>query len=202
MKHLKVTLEFLEPILGSSPADSDIYRTYIGSKAPDAKTIEDEVQDLGVEEVADSKMTIFQKKDGKPILRAYQIRGFFKGTCGFLRKIKTEECAKESAKISAYKKLIDGCIFVEPSVIPIEMHSGNLGICSRPLRASTPQGERVALASSEEAPVGSTITFVVICPDQYEAAVREWLDYGLYSGMGQWMNSGKGRFEVRSIEAI
>lgn len=30
--------------------------------------------------------------------------------------------------------------------------------------------------------------------DGLEKAVREWLDYGILKGIGQWRNSGKGRF--------
>ena len=43
MKEIKVRLTFTEPILGTSPADPDIYRKFIGSKAPDAASVEDEV---------------------------------------------------------------------------------------------------------------------------------------------------------------
>ena len=35
----------------------------------------------------------------------------------------------------------------------------------------------------------------VTCLDPaHMAAVREWLDYGQLRGLGQWRNSGKGRF--------
>lgn len=30
-------------------------------------------------------------------------------------------------------------------------------------------------------------------------AVREWLDYGMLRGLGQWRNSGKGRFTWEEI---
>lgn len=37
--------------------------------------------------------------------------------------------------------------------------------------------------------------FDVVCLDAaHEAVVREWLDYGQLRGIGQWRNSGKGRF--------
>ena len=49
---MKVKLTFTEAILGTSPADEDIYRTFIASKAEDAATIEDEVAALGVDAVA------------------------------------------------------------------------------------------------------------------------------------------------------
>ena len=38
MKELKVKLTFTEPILGTSPANPEIYREFIGSKSPDAAT--------------------------------------------------------------------------------------------------------------------------------------------------------------------
>ena len=67
--------------------------------------------------------------------------------------------------------------------------------CQRPLRAQTAQGERVSLANSEEIPAGSSCQFEVLCmDDSHEAAVMEWLEYGRLRGLGQWRNSGKGRF--------
>ena len=103
--------------------------------------------------------------------------------------------------MTAYKKVIDGCIFVEPRQIFIDLRGGKIGNCQRPLRAQTAQGERVALANSESIPAGSRITFiVVVMSDAYEKAVREWLAYGRYTGLGQWRNGGHGRFKVLSIE--
>ena len=49
---------------------------------------------------------------------------------------------------------IDGLIFIAPRQIPIKF-DGEMGICQRPLRAQTAQGERVALASSESIPASS-----------------------------------------------
>ena len=73
--------------------------------------------------------------------------------------------------------------------------------CQRPLRAQTPQGERVALAISDEIPEGAEMQFVIeVFNDSYEKFVKEWLGYGIYNGLGQWRNSGMGRFEVISYE--
>ena len=63
------------------------------------------------------------------------------------------------------------------------------------MRASTPQGERVSIAISEEIPAGASVTFdIVLLTSEHEALIREWLDYGIFSGIGQWRNSGHGRF--------
>lgn len=196
MKRMKVKLTFTESILGTCPANEDIYRAYIGSKSPDAETIEDEVAALGEEAVTEKAMTVFPRnKDGVPFVYDYQIKGFFKDTCGGLRKVSSTK----SAKIKAFKKEIDKLIFPFPREIPFENYEP-IGECQRPLRASTPMGERVSLAISEEIPAGATITFeIVLHCEEHEDAVREWLDYGCFSGLGQWRNSGKGRFTWEEI---
>ena len=169
MKELKVKLTFIEPILGTSPANPDIYREFIGSHAPDAASVEDEVAALGADAVAEKSMTIFPRlDDGTPFLYDYQIKGFFKDTCGGLRKVKDSS----SSKIKAYKKEIDKLIFPEPRTIPI-LFDGEIKECQRPLRAQTAQGERVSLAMSEEIPAGATCEFTVVCLcDDHIAQVR------------------------------
>ena len=49
MKKLHIKLTFTEPLLGTSPANEHIYRDFIGSKAPDAQIVEDEVAALGAD---------------------------------------------------------------------------------------------------------------------------------------------------------
>ena len=197
MKEMHIKLTFLESILGTCPSNSDLYRDFIATKAPDASTIEDEVAAIGADAVADRGMTVFPRlDDGTPFLYDYQIKGFFKDTCGGLRKVK----GTESEKIKAYKKEIDKLIFPSPRCIPI-LFDGEIGECQRPLRAQTAQGERVSLAISEEIPAGATIEFsITLLNDGNEKAVREWLDYGKFSGIGQWRNSGHGRFTWEELD--
>lgn len=197
MKEIKVKLTFLEEVLGTASADKEIHDTFIASKAPDAPSREEEIEALSVEEVIEKSMTVFPRNaDGKPIFWDYQIKGFFKDACGMLRKVPNSA----SSKIKAYKKEIDGLIFVKEREIPI-IFDGEIGSCQRPLRAQTAQGERVALANSETVPAGSTIEFTIqLMCDTHEKAVREWLDYGVFRGIGQWRNSGKGKFEWSEVE--
>ncbi|WP_298069937.1 hypothetical protein [uncultured Mailhella sp.] len=197
MKTIKVRLTFTEGLLGTSPANEDVYRDFIGSKAPDAATVEDEVAALGTDAVVEKGMTVFPRMaDGTPMLYDYQIKGFFKDTCGGLRRVK----GTKSEKLKAYKKEIDRLIFPEPRHIPI-LFTGEMTECQRPLRAQTPQGERVSLAISEQIPAGATVEFTVVCLcDDHEDLVREWLNYGKYSGIGQWRNSGKGRFTWEELQ--
>lgn len=194
---LKVKTTLLEEMLGTASSNPEIHEEYIASKAPDAPTREEEVAALGADEVFEKGMTVFPRgTDGNPILWDYQIKGFFKDACAALKKVPDSECGK----IKAYKKEIDGLIFVEPRKIPITF-DGPITICQRPLRAQTAQGERVALASSESIPAGATIEFEIkLLLPGHEKAVMEMLDYGKLRGFGQWRNSGKGRFEYELLE--
>ena len=190
MEKIRVRITFIEDVLGTSSADKDLHDTYIASKAPDAPSREEEVEAIGVAEVVKKDMTIFPRTEsGTPFLWDYQIKGFFKDSCGCLKRAD----GTKSSKIKAYKKEIDGLIFVDQRRIPLICD--HMGDCQRPLRAQTPQGERVAIAHSETVPAGTKIEFTItVLKADLMGAVREWLDYGELRGIGQWRNSGKGRF--------
>ena len=45
------------------------------------------------------------------------------------------------------------------------------------------------------------MTFWVLClNDAHVPAVKEWFDYGILRGTGQWRNSGKGRFMYEILD--
>lgn len=202
MKNLKVKITFTEPVLGTWPANPQIAEDFISSKSPDAATVEEEIAAIGVDEYVAKGKTIFPKlEDGTPFFYDYQIKGFFKGACGMLSRVGGKGSgATHSSKLKAYKKIIDGLIFVSPRQIPIAVN-GDIEDCQRPLRAQTAQGERVSLANSEEIPAGSSFECEIVMLDEgLEKYVREWLDYGVFSGIGQWRNSGKGRFTYEILE--
>ena len=196
MKEVKVRIKFLRSVLGTSTNDKDIYRTFIGGKAPDAKTVEDEVKALGVDEVVEKGKTVFPRtEDGKPFIYDYQIRGFFKSACSAMNKVD----GTASSKIKAYKKKIDQFVFIKDRANVINGIT-EITECQRPLRCSTMQGERVSIAISEEINAGATCEFTVqlLC-DSDEAALKEWLDYGRFNGFLQWRNSGHGTFEYEIL---
>ena len=196
MKEIKVRIEFTEMVLGTANNNKEVHSDYIASKAPDAKSKTEEIAAIGVDGMEEKSMTVFPRDaEGNPIFWDYQIKGFFKDTCSALQRCKGEEFSKASCGMKAYKKIIDGCIFVQPRQIHIDMHGGKMGTLQRPLRAQTMQGERIALATSETIPAGSTIDITIVClSDDHEKAVMEWLDYGRWKGIGQWRNGGYGRY--------
>lgn len=196
---MKVRITMMEDMLGTLPADPEIYKKYIASKSGNAKKIDEETELM--EEAAeannfDDKLTVFARnKENEPCVFDYLIKGFFKNACGAMRDVSNSQ----SKKLSSYKKKIDNLVFVYPRLIKINF-KGEITICERPLRASTPKGERVALAASESISAGATLEFTVrtLNADMMKYVI-EWLDYGQYNGLGQWHNSGKGRFTWKDI---
>lgn len=194
---MKVKITLLEEVLGSSPSNEELLATYIASKAPTGDLTAEEVDNIKAQN-AEDRVTVFPKTaDGTPFLYDYQVKGMFKDSCKALATAGKAGYpgGKHCAALKAYKKAIDGLIFVSPRKIPYNLHGLKMGFCERPLRAQTPMGERVSIAKSETVPAGSTIEFEVTCLDQkLEDVVRECFDYGTLRGLGQWRNSGKGRF--------
>ena len=200
MRTIKVRLTFTEPLLGTVGSDKGIHERFLANEAtPEA--IEEEAATLP-EADAVEKGTGFHRIDhdeNRPAIYDYAVRGFFKEACGDLKRAGAP--ASSDKKMRAHKKIIDGGVFVTPRLIPLQL-SGPLERVTRPLRAETMQGPRVALASSEAAPVGSTMEFTVTIlgamPD--DDVLTEWLDFGAFKGLGQWRSGGYGRFTYEILE--
>lgn len=196
-----VTLTFTEPLLGTAPLDKEIYSTYIAGKRLEdlyatkgngSQPLIDAVQGEADTIIEDKGKTGFHRSaDGNPLLYDYVIKGFFKDTCGMLARVD----GTHSKALRAYKKLIDGLVFVFPRQIPIVL-AGPVTTLERPLRAQTAQGERVALAHSEMIPAGSSLQLQIDLLGQALTVetLHEWFAYGRLRGLGQWRNASYGRF--------
>ena len=196
MKELKVRITFKQGVLGTQTGDKECYRSFIGSKAPDATTLEDEVANLGPDEVVEKGKTFFPRHDDKPFIYDYQLKGFFKSACSAMSKVK----GSKSEKMKAFKKNIDLRIFIKDRYNFFD-NVTEITELQRPLRANTPTGERVSLAISEMINAGATVDFTVIClVDEDIDTVKEWLDYGQFNGLLQWRNSSMGSFNWQELE--
>lgn len=228
--HVKVT--FIADVLGTASADPDIHGTYVASKIKKKQRIAeklirhqltDEEKDERVrqeledvmnadpnQEVAKGK-TVFPRNDkGEPILFDYQVKGFFKSACGYLRTVPESE----SHNYKSYRSRIDQGIFVysdagkahmafdsgvmeDKEVREIVIHSDKpVGDCQRPLRASTPQGDRVAISDSDSIAAGAWMIFDIVSlgGEKDREMIEEWLDYGAFNGIGGWRNARHGSF--------
>lgn len=171
----------------------------------------EDIKNLNADEEITKGKTFFPRNDnGDPILFDYQIRGFFKSACGACRQIPESE----SKGFTAYKGKIDTLIQVysdvnkstdainrgeieDKTVREIVIHTDKpIGDCQRPLRASTPQGDREAISDSESIAPGAWIEFdiVSLLGEKSRPMIEEWLDYGRDNGIGGWRNSRKGSF--------
>ena len=106
---------------------------------------------------------------------------------------------------SSYKKIITQTFIIGEHYIEFEdVSDDEITVNQRPLRASTPQGDITALSSSEEIPANKHLTFTLFLLDEkQEELARELLDYGVFTGLGQWRNAGYGKFiwECLSVES-
>ena len=196
---MKIKISFTEPLLGTLSGNKEIAEEFIISKHPDGQS-QEELDAIPVDETIEKSSTIFARNpDGKPMLWDYQIKGFFKEACAAMIHIGTltqEELKKVRLTQYLYKKTIDEALFVKPRQIPLELPNGDpLKFWERPLRGETMRGERICLARSEMAPIDTVLHVEVIALSlKLQPYIEQWLTYGALKGLGQWRNSGCGRF--------
>ena len=202
--HIKMTL--LEDMLGGRPGNDDILETYIASKAPNAKTMKEELEDRSMEEIIQDRITGFERQNGCPFIYDYHIKGFLKEAWKVCKSISGSECSKKKA----YKSLIDNQIFIKERRLffynpdGMKVKEDQLTTCQRPLRADTMQGPRVSIAKSEAVPAGSYLSFEVEVMDpSLVECLKECFSYSEYKALGQWRSSGKGRCftEITEVKA-
>jgi len=193
---MKVRITLTDEMLGTASGNPDVHREFIASRSNDADKMAEEMEHLPASELEAKAKTVFARDEsGAPCLFDYQVKGFVKEAMGALLELADGETKVGKTKLSkfTFKRLVDNYVFVTPRVIRLCDAVGP--DCVRPLRAETMRGERVALATSETVPVGTAFEckLTVLAPS-LRPLVRQCLDYGAHKGLGQWRNSGKGRF--------
>lgn len=196
---MKIKITLTEEMLGMSCANPDVHKEFIASRSADAEKMAEELEALPADALMEKGTTVFPRDaDGVPFLWDYQIRGAFKEWFGIQLELMDKEFKVGKSKLTkwTYKRIVDNYLFVNPRKVRLVLPAGDgVGLCTRPLRAATLQGDRVALATSETVPAGTTMEFEVktLLP-VLDDLVRTCLDYGTLKGLGQWRNSGKGRY--------
>ena len=190
-------LTFTDDLLGSTPLDEEVYSTYIASKAPASMQVNGTAQtELELLEEADIKgRTGFLRDDQRrPLLMNYVFKGFLKEAWQACR----QRPGALSVSMKAGKSKIDDLLFIQPRHVILRMPPGGVeSINERPLRAETARGPRVALAASEQLPIGTwcDVKIIVLAPQIItRELLSEWLDYGEGLGIGQWRSGQYGTF--------
>lgn len=204
MNAYRVKVIFRTEMLGTASLNAELYQDFIASKAPEEVDTDDELATISAEELTEKGTTGFRRlEDGTPCLVDYMLKGFFKSAAKHLRR----ETDSRSSKMTAYRQRIDGNLFVFPRFIPIlgpyQDAGPELEVVVRPLRASTAQGERIALARSEIVPAGSELEFSILTFGGIaKADLDEWFAYGMVNGLGAWRNAGHGCFFYEMTEVF
>lgn len=159
--------------------------------------------------------------DGAPFVYDYQWRGFFKEAFSFMQRSSKNDGGNANVKfnLTNHKKIVDGEVFIHPRKICLNIpetsvdvdgitevesfnEDGTLKTLQRSLRTSGPSGERVAIASSEMVPKGTSMKLTISVTDKrLWPAVESALNYGLYHGFSGWRNSGLGIFRWRKLDS-
>lgn len=164
----KFRIIFQEDVLGSWPADKELFTKFVSSKAPypwldenDKDNIPDTAEAPG--------LTVFPKDDKGVHLLNYHIKGFLKEAGNAL---------KSSLGIANLRSKIDNYVFVQPRRIYFHRMDGSLvpeadDILERPLRGETMKGPRTSLVASEliKAPVYLEFEIEIVPNGTYEEVV-------------------------------
>lgn len=197
VQELKVKINFIQPILGSMPADEELYTKYIAEKAP-ADWLKDEEVEEHQEKEYDRNVTVFPQDEKGIFLYNYHVKGFLKNAGNVL---------KEQLKIKNLRNKLDDYLFIKERKIYLIRNDRVIEeedeVLERPLRAMTMQGERIALTASEMINPPAQAEFTIQLVEHKEITmntIRELLDYGKLQGIGQWRNGGYGQFEWEEIK--
>lgn len=196
MKKFKVKVTTTAPLLGSQPG-SPLGREWMRERAEEegipTQNLNEEARTF--EDIEARQMTVFNKVDGRPIFFNHQIKGALKGAANVLNGLNG---------VKAMRNRVQDTVYIYPRQIPI---NGTMGEpVWRPLRASTPMGERVTIAGSETVNEGATFEFEIHLhpmpkfePDK--DLIVALLDRCKLMGLGQYRNSGLyGQFEYELTE--
>lgn len=173
----RVTIRFINDILGSAPANKQFYEKYLVSKlikeiekvekkldrVKDEREreillekkadLESQLADLpDIEEAGDEKLTVFYRAKYEefdvPVIRAHQVLGFFKEAANNFKDILKIKNARD--KISKYVRVMPYNLYIyDTEISPENLVDDVDGIVERPLKAMTMQGPRVSIAKSE-----------------------------------------------------
>ena len=209
VNEMRIRITFTDPVLGGGMSDPVAHADRISAQAPTPELAASEVASLPEqEEDATTPLTVFYRdENGGPCLLDYQIRGFLKEALGVRFAFEAPALKVHSFSVSywTHKKVVDNAVFVTPRHITLTPPPGTeietVDLDTRALRCTTMRGERIALASSEMLPAGTTAEFEVeTLHKKLDELLPGCFDYGAKKGIGQWRNSGRGRFTWELLE--
>lgn len=188
-------ITFIEPLLGSLPSSKQVYADYIARKAPEPDDEGRKEADM-LPDAAQPKTTVFLRDEaGFCCLLDYQFLGFLKAAGNTLKAL--IEVGHGKKGIKNLRNKLTQFLYVGPRII--HLNRAPDGIFERPLQAMTMRGPRICLASSEVINPDPELSFRVtigLLPHEEITwgVIEQLLEYGQFSGLGQFRGGGFGRF--------
>lgn len=213
----RVTVELIEPLLGTVPRRKEVYADFIATRAAqhaeknerfasgeeatgEVATELAEEETECIKELEEKGWTGFHEDDEGPFLFDYAIKGFLSESARTLKEADSEGSDK---KLKQLQDKFKRYVFVKPRRVRLPAIMDKP--LERPLRAMTAQGPRVTVTRSDQIAEGARITFdlwVLHGGGITLPIIKDVLEYGGLIGFGQWRSGGYGRFDVVSIEEL
>ena len=169
------------------------------------ESVKDALVKDGSEPAEEKGKTIFRANKHGLVLPGYMVKGFYK------------EAAKAIAEFAQPTSRIDKWLYIAESEIPlmrdgVQLQREHTYDWARPLRTEDQYGvSRTCIAVSEVIDPPCEIQFtVLVLPKGFvqksdsgkfgKDAVKQWTEYGAFTGLGQWRNASNGAFKVLSFE--
>jgi len=195
---IEVQIVLAEPMLGTVPKNKEVYEKYIESKREKANG--DSETDTVTEIDENTGWTGFHADDDGLFVYDYMVKGFLKHAGNTLKDI---------LGVKALKSKLTNYVFVHPRKIHFKDNGAFIAephdVLERPLLANTPQGPRVTVTRSDLINAGVTLYFEITLFHHKEITtelIQAILEYGRFSGLGQWRNASYGRFDVQRFDII
>jgi hypothetical protein len=188
---LRITLT--TPLLGTIPKDPEIYEAWVRTQQAEKAAKEGIELPEGEGPMGDEGgfeergwTTFYGDDQGRPVLKAYQFRGFLKEAANVI---------KDAVGVKNLRHHVENTVRIEPrDIVLADKIDGDI---QRPLRAMTAQGPRVSLVRSDYVGEGRSYELqmgILKGSKVTEEVIRAILDYGSFKGLLQWRTAGFGSF--------
>lgn len=194
-KEVDKIIEKLEELIGKEFSEGEKIDLIAGN----LKSLKETFKELDL-----TGLTVFYRdaETNLPCIGDHMIYGFMKAASEALSRARPKKNATMLQSHSYTSSIINQHVrcadeFINFDVDVCRTENETINHLQRPLRGMTPQGPRVTLAKSEVVPAGAKLKFVLNVLEGSplkEKHLNEIFSYGVFTGLGQWRNSGCGMF--------
>lgn len=200
-EELNKLLDGLEKLIGFKLSPEDRANAIAGK----LESLKESLNEL---ELKGTTVFFWDKEKNLPCIGDHMIYGFMKAAGEALARTKERKNATMLQSISYTQSIINQHVRCDQRFITFDKdimrkEDGSPLYLQRSLRAETAQGPRISLAKSEQVDAGAKIQFSLkILKDSplTQEILTTIFQYGEFTGLGQWRNSGFGEFTFEMMK--